>query len=250
MNYKKQEIKNGINFHAIETDKFKTNLLSVFITTPITRENVTKTALIPAVLRRGSNTLKTSEEISIKLEEMYGASFDCGVEKIGDNQVLKFYLEALNNDFLPEMEEDVLKASINTILDIVFNPLVEKDAFKEEYVQSEKENIKQVIEGKKDNKAGYALERCIEEMYKDKPYGLFKYGYIEDLDNINSKNLLEYYKELMKNCKIDIFVSGDIEDDTIRLVKENENINRLSERNAEYVTENKKEQNNAQEKRN
>ena len=146
MNYKKEEIKNGINFHTIKTDKFKTNLLSVFITTPITRENVTKTALIPAVLRRGSNNLKTSEEISIKLEEMYGASFDCGVEKIGDNQVLKFYLESLNNDFLPEeVEEDILKSSINTILDIVFNPLIEDNAFKKEYVQSEKENIKQVI---------------------------------------------------------------------------------------------------------
>ena len=246
MNYNKQEIKKGINFHIIKTDKFKTNLLAVFLTTPITKENVTKTALIPAILRRGSMNLNTSEEISISLEEMYGASFDCGVEKIGDNHVLKFYLESLNNEFLPENNDDVLKSSIDTILDVVFNPLVEKNSFKEQYVESEKENLKQVIEGKKDNKAAYALERCVEEMYKNEPYGLYKYGYIEDLENINSKNLLEYYKELIKNCKIDIFVSGNISDDTVKLVEQNENVNKLEERNIEHI-ENKKEEKNGEE---
>ena len=28
-------------------------------------------------------------------------------------------------------------------------------------------------EGKIDNKARYSLDRCIEEMYKDKPFGLY-----------------------------------------------------------------------------
>ena len=37
-----------------------------------------------------------------QLEEMYGASFDCGIEKIGDNHVIKFYLESLNDNFIPQ----------------------------------------------------------------------------------------------------------------------------------------------------
>lgn len=55
--------------------------------------------------------------------------------------------------------------------------------------------MKQRIQGKADNKARYALERCIEEMYKDKPFGLYKFGNIEDLENINEKNLYEQYKK-------------------------------------------------------
>ncbi len=39
-------------------------------------------------------------------------------------------------------------------------------AFCDEYVEQEKENLKQIINGKIDNKASYAMERCIEEMYK------------------------------------------------------------------------------------
>ena len=90
MNYQKQEIKEGINLHTIKTNKFKTNLLSVFITTPLVKENITKQALISSVLRRGSKTMPTSEEISITLEEMYGASFDCGIDKIGNNHLPKY----------------------------------------------------------------------------------------------------------------------------------------------------------------
>ena len=115
MNYKKIIIKDGITFHEINTNKFKTNSIAVFLTTPLTRENVTKNALIPAVLRRGSKKLRTQEEISKKLEEMYGASFNCGLDKNGDNQVLKFYLETINNHFLPT-EEDNLKNAIAKII--------------------------------------------------------------------------------------------------------------------------------------
>ena len=36
---------------------------------PLNRENITQNALIPAVLRRGTETLKSQEEISIELEK-------------------------------------------------------------------------------------------------------------------------------------------------------------------------------------
>lgn len=189
MNYQKTQIKEGINLHIIQTNKFKTNLLSVFLTLPLTRENVTKEALVSAVLRRGSMKYKTAKELSIVLEKMYGASFDCGIEKMGDNHVLKFYLETINEEFLPEKEE-ILKTAVEVLFDIVLNPLVEDSGFRQEYVAMEKENLEQIIEGKIDNKARYALERCIEEMYKDKPYGLYKYGYIEDLEKIDARKFI------------------------------------------------------------
>lgn len=208
MSYQKITLKEGIYFHKIQTNKFKTNLFAIFLTVPITRENVTKNALTTTVLRRGTNKMSTQEEISKKLEEMYGAAFDCGIEKIGDNQSLKFYLEVVNNQFLPE-KEDLVEMSLELLMDIVFHPLVENKQFKEEYVQGEKENLKQIIESKLDNKATYALESCIESMYEEKPYGLYKYGYVEDLQCITAKTLYEYYQGLIQSCQIDIFASGD-----------------------------------------
>lgn len=234
MNYTKKEIKQGITIHNINTEKFKTNLYSIFLATPLNKEYVTKNALIAAVLRRGTQNIKSQDLISRKLEEMYGASFDCGIEKSGDNQIIKFYLETVNEEFLPEKEE-LTKKCIDILLDIVLNPLVENNGFKKEYVESEKENLKQIIESKIDNKRVYSLERCTEEMYKGEPYGLYKYGYVDDLKDITPQNLYEQYKKLISECKIDIFVSGIVENKKINdIISNNNEILKLNERNAVY----------------
>lgn len=234
MEYKQTEIKKGIKLHTIKTEKFKTNLIAIMLTTKLDRENVTKNALIPAVLRRGTKNLITQEEINKKLEEMYGASLDCGLDKTGDNQVLKFYIETVNDEFLPQEAENMLKISLEKIFEFVFNPYLENGCFKKEYVEQEKENIKQIIDGKIDNKARYSLDRCIEEMYKDQPYGLYKYGYVEDMKDINEKNLYEYYQNLINECKIDIFVSGIIDEETENIINNNENIIKLKDREPQY----------------
>ena len=234
MEYKQIEIKKGIKLHTIKTEKFKTNLIAIMLTTKLDRENVTKNALIPAVLRRGTKNLTTQEEINKKLEEMYGASLDCGLDKTGDNQVLKFYIETVNDEFLPQEAENMLKISLEKIFEFVFNPYLENGCFKKEYVEQEKENIKQIIDGKIDNKARYSLDRCIEEMYKDQPYGLYKYGYVEDMKDINEKNLYEYYQNLINECKIDIFVSGIIDEETENIINNNENIIKLKDREPQY----------------
>ena len=235
MEYNESDIKNGIKLHTIKTEKFKTNLIAVMLTTKLNKENVTKNALIPAVLRRGTASLNTLEEINKSLEDMYGASLDCGLDKTGDNQVLKFYIESVNDEFLLENNENMLKKSLESIFELVFNPYLEDNCFKKEYVEQEKENLKQIIEGKIDNKARYALDKCIEEMYKNEPFGLYKYGYVEDLNDINEKNLYEYYMELINNCKIDIFVSGILDDQVERTIKNNQNINKLKERSPEFI---------------
>ena len=228
----------GIKIHKIETNQFKTNLYAVFLATPLSRENVTKDALIAAVLRRGTMSIPSQDKISKELEEMYGASFDCGIEKTGDNHIIKFYLEALNEEFLPEKEELTQKC-INILLDIVTNPLVENNGFKKEYVDSEKENLKQIINGKIDNKSRYALDRCIEEIFKGEPYGLYKYGYIEDLENITPESLYEYYKKLIQNCKIDIYYSGLFNDNkTEEIINKKLQENKIESRKAEYIVNN------------
>ena len=233
MNYKKQQIKKSVCLHTIKTNKFKTNLFSVMLTTPITKENVTKNALISLMLRRGTQNLESQDEISKELENMYGADFDCGIDKMGDNHVLKFYLESLNDEYLPNTNN--FQKSINLILDIIFNPLTENNKFKTEYFDGEKEKLKQIIEGKKDNKGLYAFNRCIEEMYKEKPFGLYKFGNIEDLEEITNEELYKYYKELIQKCKIDIFVSGDIMDNSNEVILNNENIQKLNDRQTQYI---------------
>ena len=227
MKYIKQNIKDGVTLHLIINENFKTDFSVVFISIPLEKENITKNALIPAVIKNGSKKYNNYQLINEELEMLYGASFDCG---LGDNLVLKFYIESINDNFLPEKNEN-LEQVLNLLLEIVFNPLVENESFKNQYVELEKKNLELLINSVKDDKDIYSYEKCINIMYKNSGYGLSKYGNIKDLKTINSKNLYSRYKEIISKGKIDIIVSGNYEKEKIqRQIEENQFIKNLNSR--------------------
>ena len=117
-----------MNINRMVNNKYKTNEMAIFLTLPLKRETVTKNALIPKVLTRGTNNLKSQIDINKKLENMYGTNFNCGIDKTGDFCVLKFYIESISNKYVLN-NEDLAKEELELILDIIFNPLVENNAF-------------------------------------------------------------------------------------------------------------------------
>lgn len=232
------ELKQGIKMHLISSKAYKTDISCVFLTTALTRENVTYNALIPFLLRRGTNTFKDQYIINQKLDNMYGATFNLGIDKYGDNIVFKFYIESINNEFAFD-NENILKESINMLLDVVFNPLKIDGKLNKEFLEIEKDNLRKVIESKIDDKDSYALDSCISSMYGENGFGLYKYGYLEDIDNITIDSITDYYNHLIDNAKIDIFVSGNINAEEVKkYVEENENINLLKPRIENYKLNN------------
>lgn len=227
MNYIKEKIKDGVNLHLIINDNFKTDFTVIFATLPLEKQTVTKNALIPAILKSGCKLYPNFKEMVEQLEMMYGAVFDCGIDKDGDNIVLKFFIESINDKYLPEVNSNLTK-SIELLSQIVLNPLVIKEGFKQEYIEIEKKNLELLINSQKDEKDTYSLERCINIMYKDCGYGLSKYGKIADLKEITKENLYDHYKNIINTAKIDIFVSGNFNQQEItKQIKENKLINEL-----------------------
>ena len=235
MNRKIVELKQGIKAHFINTDKHKTDLTCVILTVPLKREYVTKNALIPFLLRRGTEKLPNQYLINKEMENMYGASFNLGIDKSGDNIILKFYIETISNEYALD-GENILKRNIENLLDIIFNPLKNNGLLNQDFLDIEKENLRKVINSKIDDKDAYAFERCISEMYKQNGFGLYKFGYIEDIDNITIEEITEYYDWLISNAKIDIFMSGKInEKEFTNVLLENQNIKDLNPREGYYI---------------
>lgn len=238
MKKKTFEIKSGIKLHSIKTELFKTNLVCVIITTPLNEETITKNALIPFILRRGTKELESQIKLNSKLENLYGANFDCGIDKIGDNHVLKFYIESIDNEYAFG-KEDVLLESMELLLDIVFNPYRVDGVFNKEYVDNEKETLRKVIESKIDDKDAYAVSQCIYNMYDKTGYGLYKYGDVKYIDEIDEENLTSYYDKLINSCKVDIYVSGNFnEDEFLNKVMNNSVIQNLIPRVEGYILNN------------
>ncbi len=201
------EISRNKFLHILDADKFKTSFVAGFFLTDLVKEKITMNALIPAVLTRGTNNMPTMKEINFKLDELYGAILDGSSDKIGDKQALQFFITTIDDKYALNNEK-LLEESVSLMLDVIYNPKLVNGLFDEDYVAGEKENLKALIEARINDKTQYAISRCIEEMFKDEPYGAYKYGNVEDLEKITNEELYKQYKWLLSNCEIHFYVSS------------------------------------------
>ena len=199
----------NINLHVVPVRKFKTILIAVFIQLELEMETAAKTALLPAVLERGTKYCPTYRDLKIRLEELYGAGFSSDVFKMGERQILAFSLELINDRFAPG--EDLLKQGLTILKNVITEPYLEQGAFKREYVEQEKEQLAKEIEGLVNDKVNYALERCIQNMCAKERFGVYKYGRVEDLEEITPESLYSYYQNLLNTKPMDIFVIGEVD---------------------------------------
>lgn len=211
-NIRTEKIADGVNIRLVPARQFKTNRITVFFNVPVKREWVTKISLLRQVMKRGSGKYPTLTSLATELEEMYGASLSGGIRKKGDGELFYFTVEYIADRFVGE---NLTKRATELLNDVVFNPLIENDGFSEEYLKQEKNNLKNYIEGIINDKREYAQLRCVSEMFENEPYGIFEYGYVEDFDDITPQNLYEFYKKIISEAKIEIFVSGTFDDETI-----------------------------------
>lgn len=211
-NIKKINLDENINLTLIQSKKFKTNLVSVYIQRILDKNETTKNALIPNMITNASNKYKTLKEISNKLEDLYGASILADVSKRGERQVINIKLVTTNEQYL---DEPVFTDAIEFLNEIINNPLIENDGFKEEYLKLEKQNLAERIKSKINDKGRYALERCFEEMCKDEKFSISEYGYIEAIDKISGKELYEHYKKVLKTSPIDIVIEGEFDENKV-----------------------------------
>lgn len=206
---------NGIEVYHLKTGKFKTNTINFFFHDILTKENVTKNALVPAVLRRGCTRFPTFQDIALYLEELYGATFDCGVNKKGERQIIQFYAEFVSDKYTGE-NINIFDKAFDLLYEIITEPVMENGGFKKEYLTQEKENLKNMIEGRVNDKVQYAAEKCFEVMCSEEPFGIFEYGFVEDLNAIDEKALYRHYQYFLESLPMDVYITGPVEESSIK----------------------------------
>jgi predicted Zn-dependent peptidase len=201
---------NGIDVFLLPAEKFKTNTINIFFHDNLSRDSAARNALVPAVLRRGCESFPTFQEIALYLEELYGASFDCGIVKKGERQILHFYMEHAADRYTGQ-DENLFEKAFDLLIEIITRPVLAQGAFKSEYVQQEKENLRKLIESRVNDKMQYAVDKCLEEMCREEPFGVYEYGAVEDLDRIQPGDLYEHYVRLLETLPVSVFITGSVE---------------------------------------
>lgn len=199
----------GISLHTVTTSKFKTNTIVLKLLAPLNEKDVTYRAILPYVLQRGTQNFPTSTRLRQHLDELYGATLNVDLSKKGEHHIISFRMEVANEKFLSD-STPLLEKALKLLADILLNPVKESGAFQEEYVTQEKRTLRQRIQSVYDDKMRYSNLRLVQEMCKNEPYALHVNGELKDIEGITSKSLYEYYQNILKHDKIDLYIVGDI----------------------------------------
>lgn len=201
------EIMPGVWLSHLHTDKFKTACLSVSLLTQLSRESAALNALVPYVLRRGTRSCPDMEALAARMDELYGTAIEPVVRRIGEIQCLGFYASIPERDFLPG-KPDVLRDAANLLGELLLSPFTRGGLLLPQYVDSEREKMLETIRSRINEKRGYALFRCLEEMCCCEDFAVGRLGGEAECENIHYKKLTCQYQALLQTCPIELFYCG------------------------------------------
>ena len=209
------EILPGVYLTAVQSDKFKTGCFSLNLLRPMKKEEAAANALIPSVLLRGSERCPDIASISAKLDELYGASIGTLVRKKGEVQLVGFYCDYVQDEYV---DEPVFAPVMAFLAELLLNPRLENGAFPEAVVDSEKLNLENAMLSRINDKRTYAASQLIRTMCAGQPYGIPRIGDPDDLTEITAKSLYAHYRDLLATSRVELFYMGSLSPETVAKV--------------------------------
>ncbi len=204
-------INDNIRLNYIRMDKLKTTSAGLYIHRSLCREEASKNAILPHILKRGCGMCANSREIAKYLENLYGAKFSAGIGKHGDDHLICFDFETISDCYAPNGEKTV-NGAVKLMLSMVFDAPKE---FDKNVFEQERANSIMKIESIINDKRIYSSYRCQEELARGDSFAVPRLGYAEEMKKMTKEELYSYYKEITVSSPIDIYICGDTDIDAI-----------------------------------
>ncbi|MCI0130340.1 pitrilysin family protein [Vagococcus sp. CY53-2] len=206
------KLNNQVNLHIIPTNKYKTVRIVVRFATPLDAITSSKRSLLASLMETNSLNFPDQVALSKKLAELYGAGFYVSVNRTGNQHYLSIGLNVINDNIAPN-GVSILEDSVEFLKEIIFNPNIKNNAFDTETFAREKENLIVDIESIFDDKQTYAAMSLQNLFFSDnKNQKTPSFGDIEQIKQETPESIAEYYTDMIAHDKIDILVSGNVEE--------------------------------------
>ena len=206
------KIADGVHLSFLQSDKFKTNYFSVNFLCELSNENATGTALLSRVLTRASKNYPTTALLSQRLQYLYDMSLGISSYKRGEKLVVSYSSDFLKNAYLPEASEDLVMSALQMFYEVFFNVLEKNDAFDEDIVKTEKNDLVNSIRALINNKNAYAKQKCTEIMCENEKYRISENGEEKDAVAMDGKKLYAFYKGFVEKAEVEMFFVGQCDE--------------------------------------
>lgn len=215
------EFEPGIVYRYLPVSKWKTLSIDVFCKLPVRRDTVTAIAMVPRLAKRGTATLPTLRDLSIRLDEMYGADLGAEATKVGPAQVVRFGIDLPSPAFLdwtgdngipaaPGGRDGVsLSKAMSFIWDVATQPYLVDGAYPQDRFDGEREEHRRGILSIVNSRPRYAAIRLIEVMSGGSASALPSWGVLEDLPGLDARRTWDTWANALSTCPISIYAIGE-----------------------------------------
>ena len=155
----------------LKEQRYRTDRLTGLFAVPLAADTAAQYAILPGLLTRGCAAYPTLASFSRRLDELYGATVNGQIYRLGGWQVLAFSISYLNRRYTMD-GSDLTAPCTDLLLDMLFDPIVTDGAFDAEVFNQEKRCLLERLQGEVNNKRMYARQRCEELVCPDHPYSL------------------------------------------------------------------------------
>lgn len=211
MEYIKYEL-GAYNLNVIKTNNFKTVRVEVKFRNVVKKEEITLRNLLKMVLIESTKKFDTERKFVIESEELYDLKLSSTSSRVGNFTTLSFNLTFLNEEYT---EKGLHNKSLDFLMEVLFNPNVSNNKFDSLSFNNCVNKLEKSIMGRKDNKTKYSIFALLQHM-GDYAYSYDQYGYLSDLKNIDETKLYEYYKKVLMNDLVDVYVIGNVDSNEIK----------------------------------
>ncbi len=221
------ELRSGVQLYTCRDTRFKQGALSIQFVRPMKKEEAACNALLPAVLLRGTKEYPDLRSITLRLDDLYGASVSTLVRRVGDYQTTGLYCSFMEDKFALDGDE-ILKPMLEFAFSLLLDPVMENGGFSESFVESEKKNLISTIEAEKNDKRVYAAAQLLKNMCRGDSFGLPRLGEKEDVEKISARGLYTHYRTVLEESPVQVFYVGSATKETVAelLIKQFEKIKR------------------------
>lgn len=203
------QMNDGAALHFFTDPNFKTMRISIHMLVPLTAEYAAVNGILPALVTRASREFPDYTALSQKLSQLYGASIEPGVSKIGGYQVVSVTVNSIASRYAFG-GEDMLAELSAMLLSMIFQPLLDRDnLFPEDGFVQEKRQILEIFDSEFNDKIYYAARRAGEILFAGAPQGQNRYGTKEAVASLDRAAVTKAWNALLETARFEIFVSGD-----------------------------------------
>lgn len=204
----------GVTLRCFPDQRFKQGCLSLQFVRPMRTEEAALNALLPAVLLRGTKKAPDLRDITLRLDDLYGASVGSVVRRVGDYQTTGLYCGFIADRYaLPG--DSVLAPMAAFLRELIFEPVLENGVFRADYVESEKKNLISTIESQLNDKRAYAGAQLLKRMSGKDPFGIPRLGETEQVKKIDAAAAYAHYLRVLRESPVEMFYVGAAEPESV-----------------------------------